>query len=336
MWLHVPSESLRFAPEPEHSISDSGSPNHEPELWCTLSGIPTQRPRSWRGWKTRPWTTRLFGMISQPSTAARGVEQWIALSQASHASRSASLENAGVQTMNGGSGPTSPEAFARWDQSSCSWRMSQGSLFEASTPYLGTWPAWGSMRNGACSQQRPPALPISASGYSYWPTPTTRDYKDDGSAEANVPTNGLLGRTVARWRMWPTPDANVMNDAESPETVEARRQREKARHRNGNGMGTPLAMAARMWSTPTAQDGRRPATDRTSRDRNLARDVEAFGLQPTTTTRDGEPTSMPVVLNPLFVEELMGWPRGWSGYEPLGMELSHWLRRWRTELYRLV
>jgi len=29
-----------------------------------------------------------------------------------------------------------------------------------------------------------------------WPTATSRDWKDGACAEANVPTNGLLGRAV--------------------------------------------------------------------------------------------------------------------------------------------
>ena len=45
-----------------------------------------------------------------------------------------------------------------------------------------------------------------------------------------------------------------MNDGESPESFEARRQRNRAKGYNGNGQGTPLAMAARMWPTATAQD----------------------------------------------------------------------------------
>lgn len=53
---------------------------------------------------------------------------------------------------------------------------------------------------------------------------------------------------------WPTPDAQLMNDGESPESFEARRQRNRAKGYNGNGQGTPLAMAARMWPTATAQD----------------------------------------------------------------------------------
>lgn len=32
----------------------------------------------------------------------------------------------------------------------------------------------------------------------YWPTPTARDWKDGACAEANVPTNGLLGRLAPR------------------------------------------------------------------------------------------------------------------------------------------
>jgi hypothetical protein len=31
-----------------------------------------------------------------------------------------------------------------------------------------------------------------------WPTATTRDWKDGACADANVPTNGLLGRAVPR------------------------------------------------------------------------------------------------------------------------------------------
>jgi hypothetical protein len=40
---------------------------------------------------------------------------------------------------------------------------------------------------------------------SAWPTPTSRDWKDGACAEADVPTNGLLGRAAVRWL---TPDTN--------------------------------------------------------------------------------------------------------------------------------
>ena len=56
-------------------------------------------------------------------------------------------------------------------------------------------------------------------------------------------------------RLWPTPDAQAINDGEEPETFLDRREREKAKGQNGNGMGTPLAMAAKLWPTPEASDG---------------------------------------------------------------------------------
>lgn len=53
---------------------------------------------------------------------------------------------------------------------------------------------------------------------------------------------------------WPTPAAGLPNDGEEPETLEARRLLLKAKHQNGNGVGTPLAIAAKRWPTPVARD----------------------------------------------------------------------------------
>jgi hypothetical protein len=57
-------------------------------------------------------------------------------------------------------------------------------------------------------------------------------------------------------RLWPTPDAFVSNDGEEPETFLARQERQKAKGINGNGMGLPLAMAAKTWPTPSASETR--------------------------------------------------------------------------------
>ena len=51
------------------------------------------------------------------------------------------------------------------------------------------------------------ALRTSESGFTGGPTPTTRDWKDGGNPDVNVPLNGLLGRVV--WLAgWPTPQAS--------------------------------------------------------------------------------------------------------------------------------
>ena len=60
----------------------------------------------------------------------------------------------------------------------------------------------------------------------------------------------------------PTPAAGNFNDGESLDSWRARRIRQKALGRNGNGAGAPLAIAVRLLPTPRASDwgtaGRRP------------------------------------------------------------------------------
>jgi len=41
-------------------------------------------------------------------------------------------------------------------------------------------------------------------------------------------------------------------------------------------------------------------------------------------------------LNPLFVEALMGWPTGWTGFASVATAWSPWLQRMRFELSQLI
>lgn len=63
-----------------------------------------------------------------------------------------------------------------------------------------------------------------------------------------------ISATASSSSQWPSPDAAICNDGEEPETFLARREALKAKGINGNGMGMPLAMAAKTWPTPTAND----------------------------------------------------------------------------------
>lgn len=53
-------------------------------------------------------------------------------------------------------------------------------------------------------------------------------------------------------QQWPTPNAMVSNDGETPESWERRKQRMLELGINGNGLGMPLAIAATTWPTPTS------------------------------------------------------------------------------------
>src|SRR6056297_1831519 len=228
-WLYVPGSA--------GSNSESSSPCQDSELSVTLSGKHTRRPLPRRGWKRRPWIKRLWGTISRPSTAARGVARWISLlpdSPASHSAEQASDEASG---MSGGSGTTSLESLAKYDLATSSWRTCEASLLLLSTtpsqPFSGRWPNSGTLRSGICSARPKSERRTAASDSSCWPTPrasanenrttkpapshgnghgkvlageaaawatpTSRDWKDGTDPSSRVPTNGLLGRQAPRW-----------------------------------------------------------------------------------------------------------------------------------------
>ena len=133
-----------------------------------------------------------------------------------------------------------------------------------------------------------------------WSTPVSRDYKDGSYGQTEVPVNALLGRQAVQWARqfqgilspehWPTPDAGAINDGETVASWRKRKARLRRDYKNGNGMGTPLAMASVIWG-------------------------ETFRRLPETSP-DGSPSPDPGPtfsprLNPGFVLWLMGLPEFW-------------------------
>ena len=218
-----------------------------------------QRPSSWRGWQTRPWSALLFGSATFATwTAAHYVVTSISSPPASPAQTSASpVSEPGSREIDPACGerlcdsPTKPERptsssrtslpFARLEAGT--WTIPQGTLFAPSALYLETWPRSGSMRSG-CAYERPTWAPRTGGiGGSAWPTATSRDSKDGACADANVETNALLGRAVTRW---PTP-RTITGGAESAE-----RKQELGREESGGG---DLQAAATLWPTPQVGTG---------------------------------------------------------------------------------
>lgn len=163
-------------------------------------------------------------------------------------------------------------------------------------------------------------------------------------------------------KAWPTPTGSVINDGESLESWEARKQRNLAKNCNGNGMGTPLTIAAQLWGTPTSHERTHAPRDvangiqlanqaatwatPTSRDwkdgTNPSEAVPTNGLlgrQAPRTALDGDAGSSKAVLSPSFVEALMGLPPSWTVPTVSAVSAtpwSLWWRRWRSELLRIV
>lgn len=167
-----------------------------------------------------------------------------------------------------------------------------------------------------------------------WPTATSTDAKS--SARHGYMIEGNAGTTLldaARgWTPdsahWPTPDASVANDGEGVETFLVRKAHHAAKE-NPTRAGIPLSIAV-QWATPRATEGEKggPNGRDGSGSAHLASQAATW---PTPVANDGkgaQPVERPegddslstrvarsargLVLNPVFVEALMGWPLGWT------------------------
>ena len=77
------------------------------------------------------------------------------------------------------------ESFATYARDSCSWRTCAGTLPWGSDEFSETWPKAGMTRSGRAYRLPISVRHTSESAYSFWPTPTTSDYKGATTAEAS-------------------------------------------------------------------------------------------------------------------------------------------------------
>jgi hypothetical protein len=202
-------------------------------------------------------------------------------------------------------------------------------------------------RNGDRGEHCHPGLESQA---TLWATPNTArrgtetpESKSARQLESGAGCSDLL--TQAEY--WPTPNAMVSQDGEDPATWEVRRQAALVKHRNGNGIGMPLTIAATTWPTPAARDqkgenseesclktrsdGR--GTSHTDQLPNFAvhifsPQVQALPYGPSSS--DSTPTQRRR-LNPGFVCWLMGWPWWWTRAEPISFGAAA-TASWRSKL----
>ena len=159
--------------------------------------------------------------------------------------------------------------------------------------------------NGRAYRRRLWAPATSEIGGGLLPTPKACDGsrgRDKARARPDDKIRELA--TVVRDRMLPTPSAGLHNYDEQPECFMARRERLKAKGINGNGAGIPLGVVVKMLPTPTTNDARNASLPPSQQDRD--------GLAGQMLRDDSIPTGAATYLNPSFVEEMMGFPVGWT------------------------
>lgn len=268
-----------------------------------LNVMPTQH-RFWRNDKTmEPSQLSRFGLTCAVLTEGRGATLLTSYLADFPARTSASQAPAtDLKAQGPASGASSHGWFATFDPISSTWRTAQRSLLGDSESFSETWPRWGSMRNGVSSLRLTPVLPICESASGFWPTPNvpnggramSKEMALNGGYNAQGKKRQIdLGSAV---RHWPTPTASLGTKGGR---ITPRKSREG---------GTLIeAVSARTWATATARDWR------------------SGKASPATHERNSRPLSEQVggLLNPDWVEWLMGWPIGWTELKPLAMDKFH-------------
>lgn len=209
-------------------------------------------------------------------------------------------------------GPKWRGSSARWDHDSSSWKTVPSSPDGVSMLFSGTWPRWGLMRDGVCSELLTPARPTSASGSGSperWLTPTANDGKQVETAMmvlyeqgTNVPdTYKRLRSQVAARERWPSPrKCSAMAATISPKSS-------WAPNRFPN---LETVLGRRTWLTPIVSDanGGRGRASSCQGGENLR-------------------TAIGGLMNPTWVEWLMGWPLGWTDLRASAMDKFQQWRR---------
>lgn len=291
-WLYVPGLEV--------SNSDSDSPSETTtDVFVTSSGKGSLRPRSWAGWKTRPWIARLSGTISNPSMADRGAAEWMSSLPDTHASRSASPVNAAEPTTSGISGHTSPASSEKSIQRSSFSKTSQDIYLSDSRKSFPTWKAWTVALRRVCSQRQKSATRTGERDSTLWPTPraSPNENRNTRSAPSHGKTHGKTLSGEAIKAMWATPSARDWKSGHA--------------------------------SADTMERNARPLNEQACHNSLLAQLMKQAGAM----SSDVGPNSLR--LSPPFVEWLMGLPVGWTGSGCSATAWSHWRQQMRSSLSTL-
>lgn len=348
MWIIPPPDCSPSAPASEDSTSESSWPFRALAQSVSWRGKP-RAAKSWhRAWKKDEWLQRLCGRILEPSTAQRGVEQWISSLRGTHVSRSPVQESERAERTSDTSGQR-PNGSSE--------RCSQGLLFSKTSKDTSakdfvrssktSW-NWGSMRSGEFTPQPKPEPPTAGTGFSCWPTHQARDYRSpDREGSGNYARKVAKGYSIdlnsrsVQWmtptasekaglnpatgrgaglskqaKLWLAPRAN--NSGENPETF-VRRNADRGGHCHGS-----IESQVKRWPTPGANDHKGSSRIGQCRGQLDEAAEQKYPLGPPAPKVTG-PASQEgsgLRLNPLFVEWLMGLPIGWTDLGASGTQLS--------------
>lgn len=349
MWIHLPASVCAPALPESTLVSDSQcAALARSATWRTKPRTPALWRRVCR---TERLTTHLSGLTCERLPAARGVAAFIASLPVIRASRLASpAASAGAKTS-GTSGRTSRASSAKSRPPSSSSKTSAITFDWAFQKSGESYDKWVTRLRRTSSARRKSAPRIYESGCSllqYWGTPCVGTHGGNGQ---KIPTRAAF---------WPTPDASpkrgttrryTEGDTRTGKALKAEAHNWPTPHGMANvdasgkraGGGGEFAKVATRWPSPVAADGRSGKAGEATLAKNSRplREMALLfilSLQGRKTTKRGRDSSASTrVLNPRFVEHLMGLPLAWTDCERSATESYRlWLRSHSALFYLLI
>lgn len=339
------------------------------EASCTSRGKLLPSPAWSRRWKRGGYILRLSGLTLEPSTADSFADAWISSLRATRAKATALPESAAANSTTAGCSiaPSTSSIKAGLQLSSA--RTSRGTLTGNSPSLSRHWSDWAVALRSEYSARPKPAIRCAANDSSSWPGATAvnrprspetmakcAEFRKRNANQDTVPLYLEEVAIMATDSMWPsarTSDTNgpglhgdggmdlrtaAVNWA-SPKASDPEKAGPNMRGSKGD---IPLPAQAMHWLAPLVADAGEKIT-LASHQGSLLKQANDFHPpsspdQPiiaagTTSSTDSPNSNQPSVkrkLNPIFVEALMRWPTGLSGFVRPEMAWTLWLQQQLT------
>ena len=302
MWI-LPKQlhtchSVQVMTESESDLNEFYQTCEQSLMWRSK---PSQSPTWSRRWKANSWMQHLSTRMLRPSHTKSFVEEWTSYQEVSLANPLVMLElKKELKTLDTFI-PTSAEESKSADLQLCFWKTSkelsqakQQTENQFSTMCLKTWKDWVTKQRQEYSRRVKSASLIreKESSFLAFPTPMARDYKDTPgmTPKHKYPT---LPRVV---HSFPTPTTRDWKDGTA----------ENCKNVPSNNL---LGREIHNWGTPKEQDSRAAMTDRGKH--NMGEQVHGMYNQSQDQTNPNT-NGKNLVLNPSWVEQLMGLTVGWT------------------------
>jgi hypothetical protein len=316
-WLYVPNLTtpLPSAQEPGGSNSASSLPDPERAASLTWRG-KHMRPEHWpRAWKRDSWLRRLSGLTLPPSTLDHGVAAFIASLPETPVSRTALPAEASALPTSASSWSAPYRSMPTAGLLVSSGKTSRGMRTGSSPLQYQHWKDWVAALRLEYSARPRAGGARCARGSSLWPTPVATEARQGFQGRYNAPGQQSLTTAALLW----------------PRQRLAAFLLDQGIFRAGlrllNDDLTSFLSDESLWPAPTASCVDIDTMERMGTP-GYVRQAQKEAGSPYLARVSG-------VLNPAFVEWLMGWPIGWTDCASAVTGFTHWQQDMRGLLSTL-